>query len=125
MKTFSTIIFILIPSVFCREIFFEDFEYGPIESDFINYGSLKVSRAKNKTVFFLRGNFSTSRDVGNDKLIHLELWKDKGLLIKSIQPFCNFIRGDNIFWPELANNSNMPSAQTCPFPAVSEILSFN
>lgn len=120
MKTLSTIFFsILILPVFCRDIYFEDFEYAPTESDFMDYGSLKVSRAKNKTVFFLRGNFTLFRAIGNDKFITLELWKENGLLIKSIKPFCNFIRSDNIFWSELVNNSNLPSTQTCPFSAVS------
>jgi hypothetical protein len=121
MRTVSSslwIVFTLLSLVFCREIYFQDFEYFPTESEFIDYGSLKVSRTKNRTIFFLRGNFTISRDVGNDKPITLELWKDKGLLLRSIQPFCTFVRGDNIFWPELVNNSNMPSPQTCPFPAV-------
>lgn len=122
MKTFSSIwlIFILFSSSFCREIYFENFEYSPKKSPYIDYDSLQVSRTKNKTIFFLRGNFSVFRSIGNDKPVTLELWKDKGLLLKSTQPFCNFIKGDNIFWPELVKNSNIPTVQTCPFPAVSK-----
>lgn len=69
-------------------------------------------------MFFLRGNFSINREIGLDKPVTLELWKEKGLLIRSVNPFCNFIKNDNLFWPKLLKHSNMPSVSTCPFPSV-------
>lgn len=40
MKTFSTFhtLLILFPIVFGREIYFEDFNYAPVESELIDYG---------------------------------------------------------------------------------------
>lgn len=112
------VLILIFPLTFCREIYYDDFKYSPTESDFINYGSLKVTRSRNRTVFFLRGNFSIYREIGLDKRVTLELWKEKGLLLRSVNPFCNFIKNDNLFWPELLKNSNMPPVNTCPFPTV-------
>lgn len=37
-----SILILFFTAICCREIYFDDFEYSPTESDFIDYGSLKV-----------------------------------------------------------------------------------
>lgn len=38
------------------------------------------------------------------------------LLLKKSQPFCDYIKNDNLVWPDLVKASNMPHQKTCPFP---------
>lgn len=40
---FVSVLILIIPLIYCREIYYDDFKYSPTESDFIDYGSLKVS----------------------------------------------------------------------------------
>lgn len=39
-----------------------------------------------------------------------------GLLIKSHQSICDFIKKDKIVYPDLVKVSNLPTNQPCPFP---------
>jgi hypothetical protein len=56
--------------------------------------------------------------LGNEKLIFLELHNKNSMMVKTAKPFCEFIRGETTFWPELIRSSDMPKDNPCPFPAV-------
>lgn len=114
-----------IAAVRCREVYFEDLMYFPKESNsVIEYGTLKLTRSKDKTLIFLRGNFSVSQDLGNTKNMMLELYNQNALMVKSVKPFCEFIKGETMFWPSMVKSSNMPQNNPCPFPSVSALARF-
>lgn len=105
--------------VSCREVYYEDLTYFPKESNnLIDYGSLKLTRSKDKTLIFLKGNFSILENLTNEKLMILEIYNENALMARSVKPFCEFVRGETIFWPKLVKSSNMPQDNPCPFPAV-------
>ena len=83
---------------------------------------MKLTRSKDKTLIYFRGNFTVLTDLGNKKLVVLELHNENAMMVRSVKPFCVFVKEETIFWPSLINSSNMPKDNPCPFPAVSKIL---
>ena len=121
-----SVFFYLSTEIICREVFYEDLAYFPKEPNtLIDYGSLKLTRSKDKTLIFLTGNFSILTNLGNEKLVILEIYNGNALMARSIKPFCEFVKGETIFWPSLIKSSNMPRDNPCPFPAVSYFLCLN
>jgi hypothetical protein len=117
------IFLLLLFGCWCREIYYEDLKYWPKNnSDLIEYETIKLTRSKNKTLIYFKGSFSLLKPLGNEKLVFMELHNRDALMVKNAKPFCEFIRSETIFWPELTKSSDMPKDNPCPFPAVSEII---
>lgn len=107
----------------CLEVYYDDLTYAPKDSnEIINYKSLKLSRSKDKTLIYFRGGFTILKDLGNEKQVILELHNENAMMVRSVKPFCIFVREETIFWPSLIKSSNMSSKNPCPFPNVSRML---
>lgn len=116
--------------VFCetfaaRNVTFDSFQYSPEESDLIDYGSLRLKKAKTKNIFTLNGNFTFKRTLGNEKIITIEILSRQAVLVRNVHPFCQFIKTEKLFWPDLLDVSNMPKNNPCPFPAVRLLMKFH
>jgi hypothetical protein len=113
--------FLVIHQVFtAREAKFDSLEYSPQESDLLDYGTLKLTKTKARNTFYLNGNFTVKRTVGNEKLVRFEVWaRGGGLLVTSTYAFCEFTKIDNSkLWSDLIKSSNMPKDLPCPYPEV-------
>lgn len=116
----AILIIIYCKELLARNVTFESFNYSPEESDLIDYGNLKFKKGKNKSMYTLNGNFSIKRKMGNEKLVTIDIFNGAGnLLAKNTHVFCEFMRVEKIFWPELVKSSSMPQDNPCPFPPVS------
>lgn len=107
-----------------REIQFESFEYSPKKSDLIGYGSLRLIKNKNKkNTFTLSGNYSVKRELGNEKVLIMDVMTKSGaLLSRTVQTFCEFTRSESGIWPDFVKQSSMPKDGPCPFPSVISIF---
>lgn len=113
------VLLVVYESLGARVMTFDSFEYSPEESDLIDYGSLRMNKGKNKSVYFLRGNFTIKRTLGNEKLVTFEVLTKNGFpIVRNTYAFCEFTRIEKTIWPELIKSSNMPGNYPCPFPAV-------
>lgn len=102
-----------------REVKFDSLHYSPVESDLLDYGTLKLTKAKIRNTFYLNGNFTIKRMIGNEKLVKFEVWaRGGGMLITSTHAFCEFTNIDKSLWPDLMKASTMPKNNPCPFPEV-------
>ena len=112
--------FLVISSTFgARDVTFDSFKYSPEESDLLDYGTLKLSKAKTKNTYVLNGNFTIKRSLGNEKLVKFEIWTKSGiLLVTTTYAFCEFTRIEKSMWPDLIQSSNLPKDNPCPFPVV-------
>lgn len=121
MKVIVVFLVVLLCDQFStRNVTFESFDYSPEESELIDYGNLKLKKGKTKSVYTLKGNYSVKKNLGNEKLVSVEILNGAGvLLVRSNYAFCEFMRNEKMFWPELLKSSNMPKDNPCPFPAVS------
>jgi len=118
----TLILLIFIVELRCLEVYYDDLTYYPTgTNEIINYRTFKLTRSKDKTLIFFRGNLTLLKNLGNEKLIVLELYNEKAMMVRSVKPFCVFVREETIFWPSLIKSSNMPKNNPCPFPAVSRI----
>lgn len=111
-----------------RSLTIDSFEYSPKYSDLIDFSSLKLNKVESKNDFVLDGNFTFKRSLGNEKTVTFEVLKGRVALVRNVHAFCQFIKSEKMFWPDLVESSNMPKDNPCPFPAVSEpstILRFN
>ncbi|KAG5673765.1 hypothetical protein PVAND_003785 [Polypedilum vanderplanki] len=116
----KTLIFwlLLIIDCYCRQIYFEELNYWPKEkSKVIDYGSMRLTRSRDKKFFYFKGSFTLLNSLANEKLVILELHKKDAIILRTIKPFCEFIRTETEFWPKLSRNSNMPKNNPCPFPS--------
>lgn len=103
MKSISALILIfLFSQTYCREVFYENLDYFPKnDQTTFDYGSLKLTRSKNKTLIYFKGNFTVLQNLGNEKLIIMELYNENALMARSVKSFCEFIKTETIFWPNL------------------------
>lgn len=100
-----------------REVKFDFIEYSPKESDLLDYGTLKLIKAKARNTFYLNGNFTVKRKVGNEKLVKFEvLTRRGGLLVTSTYAFCEFTIIEKVMWSDLIKSSNLPRNNPCPYP---------
>lgn len=121
MRLIITIfVIIYIEELLARNVTFESFNYSPEESDLIDYGNLKFKKGKTKSVYTLNGNYSIKRKLGNEKLVTIDISNGAGILLtKNTHAFCEFMRVEKMFWPELVKSSSMPQDNPCPYPPVS------
>ncbi|KAL7024372.1 hypothetical protein ACKWTF_013010 [Chironomus riparius] len=123
MKMSVLILLLFIVELSCLEVYYDDLTYFPKDSnDIINYRYMKLTRSRDKTLIYFRGNFTVLTDLGNQKLVVLELHNENAMMVRSVKPFCVFVKEETIFWPSLIKSSNMPKDNPCPFPAVSCIF---
>ncbi|CAG9807133.1 unnamed protein product [Chironomus riparius] len=112
------ILLLFIVELSCLEVYYDDLTYFPKDSnDIINYRYMKLTRSRDKTLIYFRGNFTVLTDLGNQKLVVLELHNENAMMVRSVKPFCVFVKEETIFWPSLIKSSNMPKDNPCPFPA--------
>lgn len=103
-----------------RSLTIDSFEYSPKDSDLIDFSSLTLDKVKSKNDFVLNGNFTFKRNLGNEKTVTFEVLKSRVSLVRNVHAFCQFIKTEKMFWPDLVESSNMPKDNPCPFPSVSE-----
>ena len=126
MKLFGTVLISLLirELLEARTVNFKSFTYWPKESDLIDFGTLKLTKIRNKNIFVLNGNYAISKNFGNEKLLTFILMRNGGQLARQTYAFCEYMNVDKTIWPELVKASNFPKNNPCPFPEVNEIFNF-
>jgi ganglioside GM2 activator len=80
----------------------------------VNFGTLRLKK-KSRNRFVIDGHFELFINIGNDIKAHFEVTNSKGsTIMKSTQNMCDFLKYDQLIWPDLQKHSNMPNR--CPFP---------
>ena len=94
---------------------------------YLNMDNLRV-RKVNRTHHLIIGNFTLHVNQGNDYMFFGVLYKKQGNAYKKtpykVGPakFCDFLRNDKIFYPDVKASSDIPSIEICPWPAVSNYI---
>lgn len=120
LRTVLVVIYIL-RAVIAREVEIESFQ-GTADTDpnFINFGTTRVTK-KSRHVFVISGDFEILKNLGNEYNIKTEVLNaENKILLRQVQPACDFMKRDKMTWPQLVNKSNMPK-DSCPFPKVSNV----
>ncbi|CAO1406426.1 unnamed protein product [Diamesa tonsa] len=116
LRTILVVIYIL-RDVSAREVEIESFQ-GTADTDpeFVNFGTTRVTK-KSRHVFVVSGDFEILKNMGNEYNIRTEILNfENKVIVKQVQPSCEFMKNDKMTWPQLVNKSDMPKDAPCPFP---------
>lgn len=103
-----------------RDVIINDAQYEPKESEFMDYGSFKLMKNRQTREFVVKGSFTLHQNVGNEKIVIVDIYRGTVRLTRVQHPFCEYMQRDTVFWPDLLKNSDFPKNNPCPFPAVRE-----
>jgi hypothetical protein len=113
------LLFVIIKYVGARDVIINSADYNPKESNFVDYGTLKLMRNRKLKQYIVTGNFTLHKDIGNEKLLVMEVFNERRFRLIRLQfPFCDYMKKDDTFWPNLVKSSDFPDDNPCPFPAV-------
>lgn len=118
LRTVLVVIYIL-RAVIAREIEIESFQgTADTNPEFINFGTTRVTK-KSRHEFVVSGDLEIMKNLGNEFNIKTEIFNGENkVLLKQVQPTCEFMKKDKMTWPQIVNKSNMPKNAPCPFPKV-------
>ena len=94
---------------------------------YLNLDSLRVKKV-NRTHHLIIGNLTMYVNQGNDYELYGLLYKKQGNDYKKTpykvgpNKFCDFLRDEKMFYPEVLTVSDFPSIDTCPWPSVTRLL---
>lgn len=117
-------IFSFLTFIQTRDVIINYAEYEPIKSEFMDYGSFKLMKNRQTREFIVKGNFTLYQNVGNEKIVIVDIYRGAVRLTRMQYPFCEYMQRDTVFWPDLLKNSDFPKNNPCPFPSV-RVTQFN
>ena len=100
------------------------------DENYVNLDNVRVKKV-NRTHHLLIGNFTMHVNQGNEYEFFGVLYKKQGNEYKKTpykigpKKFCDFLRDEKMFYPDIQASSDFPSVETCPWPSVTIVLLTN
>ena len=97
------------------------------DEKYLNLDNVRV-RKVNRTHHLIIGNFTMHVNQGNDYLLFGHFYKKQGNEYKKTpykvgpKKFCDFLREETMFYPEIMPTTDFPSIETCPWSKVSIVF---
>ncbi|CAO1414374.1 unnamed protein product [Diamesa tonsa] len=91
------------------------------DNNYLNLDNVRVKKV-NRTHHLIIGNFTMYVDQGNDYEFYGLLYKKQGNEYKKTpykvgpNKFCDFLRDEKMFYPNILATSDFPSTDICPWP---------
>ncbi|XP_070503078.1 uncharacterized protein [Chironomus tepperi] len=119
LKVHLTLTFTLIAVVSSREVEIENFTPDPKvnATEFFDYGTLRLKKER-RNHYSISGDFELFENSGNEKELLLEVRdkRNKVLMMRSQDKFCDFLKHEKQVWPDVQQKSNFPEGNPCPLP---------